>query len=114
MSKSFQEFAHQWSFAHMPISPRYPQSNGKAEYTVKSMKKIIRAAWSGREMKTNSPELYITIATLHHAKINNFLLKSYPATPYKTTCQLTDEHSDQNGKNILSKWKRMLLIHVRQ
>ena len=30
------------------LPPHYPQSNGKAEATVKSMKKIIRAAWNGR------------------------------------------------------------------
>ena len=50
MSKSFQEFAQQWGFEHTTSSPRYPQSNGKAEATVKSMKKIIRAAWSGRHL----------------------------------------------------------------
>ena len=31
-------------------SPYYPQSNGKAEVAVKSMKKIIRAAWNGRHL----------------------------------------------------------------
>ena len=31
-------------------SPHYPQSNGKAEATVKSMKKLIAAAWSGRSL----------------------------------------------------------------
>ena len=47
-SKSFQDFARQWGFEHSTSSPRYPQSNGEAEATVKSMKKIIRAAWTGR------------------------------------------------------------------
>jgi transposase InsO family protein len=50
MSKSFQEFAHQWGFEHSTSSPRYPQSNGKAEATVKSMKKIIQATWSGTQL----------------------------------------------------------------
>ena len=49
-SKSFQDFTHQWGFAHTTSSPRYPQSNGKAEATVKSMKKIIRTAWTGRHL----------------------------------------------------------------
>ena len=31
-------------------TPYYPQSNGKAEATVKSMKKIIRTAWNGRQL----------------------------------------------------------------
>ena len=44
-SKSFNDFSKEWGFQHITSSPRYPQSNGKAEATVKSMKKIIRAAW---------------------------------------------------------------------
>jgi len=41
-SRRFQDFAAQWKFKHQTSSPHYPQSNGKAEATVKSMKKIIR------------------------------------------------------------------------
>lgn len=47
-SKPFHEFAQQWGFSHTVSTPRYPQSNGKAEATVKSMKKIIRSSWNGR------------------------------------------------------------------
>ena len=50
MSKQFQSFAKQWGFKHLTSSPRYPQSNGKAEATVKSMKKLIRVSWSGRSL----------------------------------------------------------------
>lgn len=52
-SKAFQDFSQQWSFKHVTFSPRYPQSNGKAEATVKSMKKLIRAAWNGRHLDEN-------------------------------------------------------------
>ena len=47
-SKMFQEFLHQWGVTHKRSTPHYPQSNGKAEATVKAMKKILRAAWKGR------------------------------------------------------------------
>ena len=47
-SNQFHQFAAQWKFQHKMSSPHYPQSNGKAEATVKSMKKIIRTAWNGR------------------------------------------------------------------
>ena len=50
MAKTFHDFAVQWGFTHVVSTPRYPQSNGKAEATVKSMKKIIRAAWNGRSL----------------------------------------------------------------
>ena len=47
-SKQFQEFATQWGFTCRTSSPYYPQSNGKAEATVKSMKRLICSAWNGR------------------------------------------------------------------
>ena len=43
----FQNFLHQWGVQHRRSTPHYPQRNGKAEATVKAMKKIIRAAWIG-------------------------------------------------------------------
>ena len=47
MAKSFQEFARQWGFSHSTSTPHYPQSNGKAEATVKSMKNLITTSWNG-------------------------------------------------------------------
>ncbi len=38
-------FLESWGTSHEVSSPRYPQGNGKA--TVKSMKKLISAAWTG-------------------------------------------------------------------
>ena len=49
-SKEFRSFARQWGFHHQTSTPYYPQSNGRAEAAVKSMKRIIRAAWNGRYM----------------------------------------------------------------
>ena len=47
-SRVFQDFLHQWGILHKKSTPYYPQSNGKAEATVKAMKKVLRAAWTGR------------------------------------------------------------------
>ena len=52
-SKAFKDFAKCWGFQHITSSPIYPQSNGKAEATVKSMKKLIRGAWTGRAINEN-------------------------------------------------------------
>ena len=49
-SKMFTDFANRWGFQHKVSSPRYPQSNGKVEATVKSMKKLIYASWTGRSL----------------------------------------------------------------
>ena len=52
-SNVFHTFATQWGFTHQTSSPRYPQSNGKVEATVKSMKKIIAASWDYRHLNDN-------------------------------------------------------------
>lgn len=49
-SKEFKLFTSQWGFHHQTSTPHYPQSNGRAEAAVKSMKRIIKAAWNGRSI----------------------------------------------------------------
>ena len=39
-SAKFKKFCHDWNIIHKTSSPYYPQSNGKAEITVKAMKKF--------------------------------------------------------------------------
>lgn len=48
--KEFQQFAEQYQFEHIRTSPRYPQSNGKAENSVKTAKQILKKAFdAGRD-----------------------------------------------------------------
>ena len=47
-AKSFQDFAKTWGFQQITSTPTYPQSNGKIEATVKSMKKLSQMSWNGR------------------------------------------------------------------
>ena len=44
-SSKLASFLATWGTSHILSSPHYPQSNGKAEAAVKSMKKLISAAW---------------------------------------------------------------------
>ena len=39
-SSEFSKFASQWNFQHVTSSPRYPQSNGKAENAVRTVKRL--------------------------------------------------------------------------
>ena len=41
-SREFEEFAKDWKFEHITSSPHYPQSNGLAESSVKTVKRIIQ------------------------------------------------------------------------
>ena len=49
-SKAFSDFSKRWGFLHKLSSPRYPQSNGKVEATIKSMKKLLQHSWNGRAL----------------------------------------------------------------
>ena len=42
MSKTFQEFMYTWGVTHRLSSAYHPQSNGRAEVTVKAMKRLLR------------------------------------------------------------------------
>ena len=46
-SRAFQDYLHQWGILHKNYTPHYPQSNRKVEATVKAMKKVLIAAWTG-------------------------------------------------------------------
>ena len=48
-SDEFAEFSHHWEFKHITGSPRYLQSNGKAEQAVKMAKRLVE-----RAVKSNS------------------------------------------------------------
>ncbi len=52
-SKYMADFLKSWGVTHNVSSPHYPQSNGKAEATVKSMKKLISSAWTCRSVNWN-------------------------------------------------------------
>ncbi|XP_061170331.1 uncharacterized protein K02A2.6-like [Saccostrea echinata] len=48
-SDEFAEFTHLWEFKHITSSPKYPQSNGRAEQAVKMAKRLMK-----RAVKSNS------------------------------------------------------------
>ena len=52
-SQHLTSFLHTWGVSHEMSSPHYPQSNGKAESAVKSMKKLISASWTGHSVNWN-------------------------------------------------------------
>lgn len=49
-STNLKKFFDDWGIRHKTSSPYYPQSNGKAEVTVKTMKKLIASAWKDRSL----------------------------------------------------------------
>ena len=48
-SSNFADFAKTYEFVHVTSSPGYPQSNGKAENTVKTVKRIMKKSLKSGE-----------------------------------------------------------------
>lgn len=47
-SSDFKSFLSRWQVSHVTSTPYYPQSNGRAEAAVKSVKKMLRTCWDFR------------------------------------------------------------------
>ncbi|MEM7478413.1 MAG: transposase family protein [Planctomycetota bacterium] len=45
IAKAFADFLSTWGITHDTSSPYYPQSNGRAEAAIKSIKKLIKRCW---------------------------------------------------------------------
>ena len=56
-SSKFANFLVNWGTSHITSSPYYPQSNGQAEAAVKSMKKLVSAAWHAQGKSVNWEKL---------------------------------------------------------
>ena len=101
------DFLKSWGVTHNLSSPHYPQSNGKAEATVKSMKKLISSAWTGPGTFCHVP-CYNT-AILHAGRTVFLLLKSYLDILFRIHYQPIEDHLIQNGRSLL--WALRILLH---
>ncbi|XP_062591098.1 uncharacterized protein K02A2.6-like [Saccostrea cucullata] len=63
-SHEFKDFAHQWNFNHTTSSPRYPQSNGLAERTVQTAKRMLTKS------KKDGRNLFLSILAYRTTPLN--------------------------------------------
>ncbi|KAK7885968.1 hypothetical protein WMY93_025589 [Mugilogobius chulae] len=61
----FEHFAKMWEFTHITTSPRYPQSNGLAEKTVQTAKRILDKA------KADHKDPYIGLLEYRNTPVDN-------------------------------------------
>ena len=115
-SKTFQDFAKQWGFEHITSSPTYPQSNGKAEAAIKSMKNLICIAWTGRyldENKLTQALHYSNTGILHHGKTDCLPHRNCSVNPSRTHYQPIGERSQPNGNVVQQTQNGKLLAQER-
>ncbi|KAK7938626.1 hypothetical protein WMY93_001952 [Mugilogobius chulae] len=93
----FEHFAKMWEFTHITTSPRYPQSNGLAEKTVQTAKRILDKA------KADHKDPYIGLLEYRNTPVDNLkspaqLLMSrrlrsiLPATASQLQPKVTPQH----------------------
>ena len=64
-SHSFKEFATKFQFTHATSSPHYPQSNGKAERAVQTVKSILKKAYKDKQ------DPYLALLALRNTPLDN-------------------------------------------
>ena len=79
-------------------SPHYLQSNGKAEVTVKSMKKILWAVWNRRYL--DGDKLCKALLQSLYCKMDYIQPGSWLATHYKTWSLPTQSLLTLNGNQL--------------
>ena len=111
-SSHLPEFLTIWGVSHITSSPHYPQSNGKVEATVKSMKKLISASWTGRSVDWNIlSRSLLQYRNTPCRKDGQSRLKNSLDTLYKILCLLILNHSLQSGKSQYKRPKRLQWKH---
>ena len=105
----FKIFATQWRFTHRISSPRYPQSNGKIEATVKSMKKILAASWDHRYINYAVP--FFNIAIHLPAKTDSPQPRSCLVILFRIHSQHTADPLRQSGRRVSKRQNSKLLRH---
>ena len=111
-SHVFADFLQTWGVTHVTFSPHYPQSNGKAEATVKYMKKLISAAWTGRSV--NWDQLSRALLQYRNTPCRKHGLhphKNYLATQYKILFPPTGDPLHQSGRDPIKKLMQPLYTH---
>ena len=101
MSKQFKDFSRKWGFHHAISSPLNPQSNGKAEATVISMKKKSSKQHGHMAALMNQHSLtHCSIATHLHYEINVHQPRSFLGTPSKTPSHHITMCSHHSGRQV--------------
>ena len=109
----------------MTSTPHYPQSNGKAEATVKSMKKIISMCWNGQALDNN--QLCRALLQYRNTPSRKDGLSpaqklygrpvqdTFPAHPrsFSSEWQRTMEDAEQKAKSTLEKSAEFYNLHSR-
>lgn len=102
-SEEFRRFANAWDFTHTTTSPRYPQSNGLAEKTVQTAKRILDKA------KAGNTDPYLALLEYRNTPVDNLqspaqLLMSrrlrsiLPATSRHLKPQVASQRAVQNRR----------------
>ena len=107
-SSHLAEFLTTWGVSHNTSSPHYPQSNGKVDGTVKSIRSLFLHPGPADQL-IGTPCLVpcSNIGTPHAEMTASHRFKSYLDTLCKIHCLLITDHLHQSGKSEYKMLKRL-------
>jgi hypothetical protein len=111
-SREFQEFAKTWEFKHVTSSPRYPRSNGLAEKTVQTVKKLVSKALSSHQ------DPYLAILENRNTPVDGFatpaqllmsrnLRSTIPALPTHFMPEIVDAQEFQDNREKVQQQQKV-------
>ena len=103
-SHQFQDFSTHWGFRHQVSSPHYPQSNGKAEATVKAMKKsFVQHGMGDSWTRTNCARACYSIAIFHQQEMGYHQIRNFSGIPCRIHYQPIPGHFPMSGSIVQKK-----------
>ena len=88
-SEKFRQFSACYQFQHYTSSPHYPQSNGKAEKAVQTVKNFLRKAQAEKR------DFHLALLDFRNTRTNDSL--GSPAQRLMRQCTKTPHHGTQEG-----------------
>ena len=119
-AKTFEKFAKDWGFQHIPSSPEYPRSNGLAEKTVQTVKDLLEKA------KEDNKDPYLAMLEVRNTPVDNYkspaelafgrqLRSILPVSPNNLTVKSVDnDEFKQRRSDLKGKQKEYYDQHTKE
>ena len=118
-AKTFEKFAKDWEFQHMPSSREYPRSNGLAEKIVQKVKDLLEKARANKDP-------YLAMLKVRNTPVDNYnspaelafgrqLRSILPVSPNNLTVKSVDNNKfKQRRSDLKSKQKEYYDQHTKE
>ena len=118
-AKTFEKFAKDWGFQHIPSCPEYPRSNGLAKKTVQTVKDLLEKA------KEDNKDPYLAMLEVRNTSVDNYkspaelafgrqLRSILPVSPNNLTVKSVDNDEFKQRSDLKEKQKEYYDQHTKE